>query len=121
MLLRSRCPHPTTTVVPAKAGTHNTVSKQYYVYMLASSRYGTLYVGVTSNLIKRTWQHREGFVDGFANKHSIKRLVWYEAHDDAHAAITREKQIKKWERAWKIRLIQERNPHWRDLFDEVAG
>ena len=111
----------TTTVVPAQAGTHNTVSRCYCVYMLASSRYGTLYVGITSDPVKRTWQQREGFVEGFASKHNIKRLVWYEVHEDAYAAITREKQIKKWQRSWKIRLIQERNPHWRDLFDEVVG
>jgi putative endonuclease len=96
------------------------VGKNYYVYILASGRYGTLYTGVTSDLIKRTWQHREGFVDGFATKYGVKRLVWYEVHDDAYAAINREKQIKKWNRSWKIKLIQERNPLWRDLFDEVV-
>lgn len=97
------------------------MSKNYYVYLLASGQYGTLYVGVTSDLIKRTWQHREGFVDGFATKYAVRRLMWYEVHEDAHAAIIREKQIKKWNRARKIRLIQEKNPRWRDLFNEVAG
>ena len=95
--------------------------KNYYVYLLASGRYGTLFLGVTSDLIKHTWQHREAFVEGFAAKHNVKRLVWYEVHEDAHAAITREKQLKKWNRAWKIELIQERNPQWRDLFDKVVG
>ena len=96
------------------------LTKAYYVYILASGRYGTLYTGVTSDLIKRTWQHREGFIDGFATKHNVKQLEWYEVHEDAQAAITREKQIKKWNRLWKIRLIQKRNPLWRDLFDEVV-
>jgi putative endonuclease len=97
------------------------VRKNYYVYMLASGRYGTLYVGVTSDLIKRTWQHREDFVEGFTSKYNVKRLVWYEVHEEISSAITREKQIKKWQRSWKIKLIQQRNPQWRDLFDEVVG
>ena len=95
--------------------------KTYYVYMLASGRYGTLYLGVTSDLVKRTWQHREGFIDGFSKTHNVKQLVWYEVHEDILAAITREKQIKKWNRAWKMQLIHERNPRWRDLFDEVVA
>ncbi|MBM3344717.1 MAG: GIY-YIG nuclease family protein [Betaproteobacteria bacterium] len=97
------------------------MSKTYYVYILASGRYGTLYTGVTSDLIKRAWQHQGGFVEGFTKKYAVKRLVWYETHDDVRAAITREKQIKKWNRAWKIRLIQERNPSWRDLYQELVG
>ena len=89
--------------------------------MLASRRYGTLYIGVTTDLIKRAWQHREGFTQGFAKKHKITQLVWYEIHEDVQSAITREKQIKKWNRAWKINLIQEQNPQWRDLYAEVVG
>lgn len=96
------------------------MDKTYYVYLLASGRNGTLYAGVTSDLIKRAWQHREGSVEGFTKKYDVKRLVWYEAHKDVRAAITREKQIKKWNRAWKIRLIQEQNPLWRDLYEDVA-
>ena len=95
------------------------MNKHYYVYILASQRYGTLYVGVTSDLVKRVWQHREGVVDGFTKKHNIKRLVWFEAHEDVIAAITREKQIKKWNRSWKIKLIQAKNPYWQDLYDEL--
>jgi len=97
------------------------VAKTSYVYILASGRYGTLYIGVTSDLIKRTWQHKERFTEGFAKKYHVKQLVWYEVHDDVQSAITREKQIKKWNRAWKIQLIQENNPHWRDLYSEVVG
>jgi len=97
------------------------VAKAGYVYLLASGRYGTLYTGVTSDLIKRTWQHQEGFADGFTKKYSVKRLVWYETHEDIQAAITREKQIKKWNRAWKIKLIQEKNLQWRDLYSEVVS
>jgi putative endonuclease len=89
--------------------------------MLASGRYGAIYTGVTSDLIKRTWEHKEGFNKGFTNEYDIKYLVWYEAHEDIHSAITREKQIKKWNRAWKIRLIQAKNPLWRDLYVEVVG
>ena len=96
------------------------MDKTYYVYLLANGRYGTLYAGVTSDLIKRAWQHREGSVDGFTKRYEVKQLVWYEAHIDVHAAITREKQIKKWNRAWKIQLIQEQNPLWRDLYENVA-
>jgi putative endonuclease len=97
------------------------VPKSSYVYILASGRYGTLYTGVTSDLIKRTWQHQEGFIKGFAKEYGVKQLVWYEQHEDIQSAITREKQIKKWNRAWKIRLIQEQNPLWRDLYAEVVG
>jgi putative endonuclease len=97
------------------------VDKASYVYILASSRYGTLYTGVTSDLIKRTWQHQEGVVESFTKKYAVKQLVWYEIHEDIESAIIREKQIKKWNRAWKIKLIQEQNPQWRDLFVEVVG
>ncbi|WP_420474564.1 GIY-YIG nuclease family protein [Noviherbaspirillum sp. ST9] len=97
------------------------MDKTFCVYMLASERYGTLYLGVTSNLIKRVWEHREGVVDGFTKEHGVKHLVWYEMHADAIAAITREKQIKKWNREWKINLIQRENPQWRDLYDAFTA
>ena len=97
------------------------VDKASYVYMLASECYGTLYIGVTSDLVKRVWQHREGLADGFTKKHHVKRLVWFEAHEDIIAAITREKQLKKWNRAWKIGLIQAENPDWRDLYEDFAA
>lgn len=85
------------------------------VYLLASHRQGTLYVGVTSNLLQRLHQHREGLIDGFAKDYSVGRLVWFEAHATMEHAIIREKRIKKWNRAWKVGLIEEANPIWRDL------
>ena len=97
------------------------MEKTYCVYILASSRYGTLYTGITSDLVKRTWQHREKLVDGFTKEYGVKKLVWSEIHEDVLSAITREKQIKKWNRAWKIRLIQEQNPRWEDLYGSVVG
>lgn len=97
------------------------MDKTFYVYILASACYGTLYTGVTSDLIKRVWQHREGVADGFTKKYGVKHLVWSEAHTDAISAITREKQIKKWNRAWKINLIQKENPYWQDLYDTLSA
>jgi putative endonuclease len=96
------------------------MDKRFYVYMLASKRNGTLYVGVTSDLVKRVWQHRNGSTGGFSGKYDIKMLVYYEMLAGAEEAITREKQIKKWRRAWKLRLIEEQNPEWRDLYSEIA-
>lgn len=95
--------------------------KSPYVYLLASQRNGTLYVGVTSDLIKRIHQHRTDSVDGFTRKYGVHRLVWLEAHATMESAIPREKQIKKWNRAWKIELIEAENPEWRDLFDSIAA
>lgn len=97
------------------------MEKQSYVYVLSSMRCGTLYVGVTSDLIKRIWQHREGMAEGFTKKYGVKTLVWFEAHQDIIEAITREKQIKKWNRSWKIALIEKDNPLWRDLYSDIAG
>ncbi|MBZ2209298.1 GIY-YIG nuclease family protein [Massilia soli] len=96
------------------------MEKQSYVYLLASRRYGTLYIGVTSDLIRRVWQHREGLADGFTRKYGVKILVWYETHYDIVEAITREKQIKKWNRKWKIELIQKANPLWSDLYPGIV-
>lgn len=93
---------------------------QSYVYILASQRYGTLYIGVTSDIVKRIWQHREEFVSGFTSEYHVKLLVWYEVHPDIMSAITREKRLKKWERKWKIRLVSEANPFWRDLYDDIC-
>jgi putative endonuclease len=95
--------------------------KDPYVYLLASARRGTLYVGVTSDLVKRIRQHREGAADAFATRHSVKRLVWFERHATMVEAIHREKVIKRWNRAWKLELIETRNPHWADLWDEILG
>ena len=95
--------------------------RQPCVYILASGRNGTLYVGVTSNLVARVWQHRNHVVEGFTDRYDIGMLVWYELHGTMESAILREKQIKKWNRAWKLRLIQEGNPQWLDLWDSIVG
>jgi putative endonuclease len=99
---------------------HRIMPRSAYVYILASGRYGTLYIGVTSDLIKRIWQHREGLGEGFTKRHQVKYLVWYEVHGDIMAAITREKQLKEWRRAWKLELIHEHNPLWRDLYLDLV-
>jgi putative endonuclease len=96
------------------------MDKSSYVYILASKPYGTLYVGVTSDLTKRVWQHREGFDSGFTKDYGTKRLVWYEIHADIVQSITREKQIKTWRSDWKVNLIQRMNADWRDLYDEIC-
>lgn len=95
--------------------------KQPAVYILATRKRGTLYIGVTSDLVARTWQHREHLVDGFTKRYNVTMLVWYELHGTMETAITREKQLKKWNREWKLRLIQEANPEWRDLWDGIVG
>jgi putative endonuclease len=92
----------------------------FYVYILASQPNGTLYVGVTNDLIRRVYEHREGFVAGFTKKYDIKMLVYFEAHDSIIAAIQREKNIKHWSREWKVQLILRDNPQWRDLWDEIC-
>jgi putative endonuclease len=91
-----------------------------YVYLLASKPYGTLYIGVTSNLVQRIWQHREKLVAGFTQEHGAAYLVWYEVHSDILEAIRREKLIKKWRRDWKVNLIQAMNPEWRDLYADIC-
>ena len=94
-------------------------SSQYYVYLLASKRNGTLYLGVTSNLIKRVYEHKNNLVSGFTQKYKVHNLVYYETTDDINSAITREKQLKRWKGAWKIGLIEKSNPEWRDLYIEL--
>ena len=96
------------------------MDKPSYVYILASRPYGTLYIGVTSDLIKRIWQHREAPVASFTKTYHVKRLVWYETHADIRAAITREKQLTTWHRNWKINVIQSVNPVWRDLYQDIV-
>ena len=91
------------------------------VYILASHKNGTLYIGVTSNLIQRLDQHRSGLIEGFTKDYGVHRLVWFESGGSMEEANRREKQIKKWNRAWKIREIESFNPEWRDLYDEIAG
>ena len=94
-------------------------SKHYYVYILASTKNGTLYVGTTSNLVKRVYEHKNNLGSRFTKTYSIHKPVYYETTDDAMSAITREKQLKKWKRRWKINLIQKQNPEWRDLYPDL--
>ena len=93
--------------------------KQPCVYILSSQRNGTLYIGITSNLVKRVWEHKGHLAEGFTKEYGVDRLVWYEAHETMESAILREKQLKKWNRAWKIRLIEEVNPDWKDLYESI--
>jgi putative endonuclease len=96
------------------------IDKRAAVYILASKRNGTLYTGVTTDLAKRVWEHKNDVTAGFTEKYKVHILVYYELHDDIMTAVTREKQIKKWNRAWKLELIENRNPEWRDLWDELV-
>lgn len=93
--------------------------KQPAVYILASKRNGTLYTGVTSDLIQRVWQHKNNVIKGFTEKYGVHTLVYFELHDDMESAIVREKRLKKWNRAWKLRLIEEQNPEWTDLYPSI--
>jgi putative endonuclease len=93
--------------------------KQPAVYILASQRNGTLYIGVTSDLVQRDWQHKNDAVEGFTKKYHVHMLVFYELHDDMDSAILREKRLKKWNRDWKLRLIEEKNPDWNDLYPSI--
>ena len=95
--------------------------RYYWVYILASGIGGTLYIGVTNNLVRRIYEHREGFVPGFTKRYEVHRLVYYEPHTDIEAAIRKEKRLKRWNRAWKIRLIEESNPNWDDLYSQITS
>ena len=95
------------------------MTKQPAVYILASKRNGTLYIGVTSDLQKRAWEHKNDLVEGFTKRYGVHRLVYYELHQDMVSAISREKQMKKWNRAWKLELIERQNPGWRDLWEGI--
>ncbi len=96
------------------------MQKTYYVYIMASRRNGTLYIGMTDDLIKRTDQHKRGLIEGFSKKHGTKTLVYYESTSDVLEAGLREKRMKKWNRQWKLELIEKFNPEWRDLYEEIA-
>ncbi|HWA30302.1 MAG TPA: GIY-YIG nuclease family protein [Rhizomicrobium sp.] len=93
----------------------------YFVYILASRRNGTLYIGVTNDVIRRTWQHKNDLVEGFTKKYEVHILVWFEMYGDIRDAIAREKQLKKWNRAWKIKLIEGSNSRWNDLYERMLG
>jgi len=90
-----------------------------YVYILTNMKRGTLYIGVTSDLVGRIWQHKEKLVEGFSKKYGLDKLVYYESIESIESAIAREKQLKNWHREWKLNLIEESNPTWKDLFDEI--
>jgi len=92
--------------------------KTYYVYILSNPN-RTLYIGITSNLPKRVWEHKEGFVEGFTKEYSVHKLVYFESTNDVHTALRREKCLKRWKRDWKIRLIESMNPEWKDLYPEI--
>jgi len=98
------------------SNTLNNIKNQYYIYILANKRNGTLYIGVTSNLVKRAYEHKNNIIDGFTKKYNIHKLVYYEISDDIESAIRREKQLKKWNRKWKMNLIEKNNPEWKDLY-----
>ena len=95
------------------------MERQPCVYLLASQRNGTLYTGVTSNLLKRVWEHKNNLVESFTSKYGVHTLVWYEVHETMETAIQREKNIKNWKRVWKIKVIEEMNPQWRDLYSDL--
>lgn len=97
-----------------------TQEQHCFVYILASRPNGTLYVGKTTDLVQRVWQHKAGLVPGFTKKYSVHKLVYYEIHDSEENALLREKRIKRWRRAWKIQMIEESNPEWEDLYDSVT-
>ena len=93
--------------------------KQPCVYILANERRGTLYTGVTSNLLRRIWQHKNDSAESFTKRYGVHTLVWYESHETMESAIAREKSIKRWRRAWKLELIEKGNPTWRDLYEDI--
>ena len=95
-------------------------SKQPAVYILANKRNGTLYIGVTSDLAKRIWEHKNNVVEGFSKRYGVHQLVWYELHETMESAIQREKQIKEWKRKWKLELIESVNPNWQDFYDMIV-
>jgi putative endonuclease len=106
-------------LVRIEDGTCHVNDRQPCVYILASHRNGTLYTGVTSNLAARIWQHRNDVIEGFTRRHEVHQLVWYELHESMESAIRREKAIKKWNRAWKVSLIEKTNAYWRDLYSNL--
>jgi len=91
----------------------------FFVYILASRRNGTLYIGMTDDLVRRIWEHRTGTVPGFTSMYDVKMLVWYEQHETRESAFMRERQLKKWNRSWKLELIEQMNPTWLDLWDQI--
>ena len=118
------CTKKLVNVIPAQAGIHDLTKtmrmKNGYVYILTNKPNGILYIGVTNNLVRRIYEHKEKMVDGFTKQYGLNRLIYYEIHDSMEAAIHREKCMKEWTRAWKVRRILEKNPGWDDLYNEIA-
>jgi putative endonuclease len=96
------------------------MNKQPAVYILASKRNGTLYIGVTSDIVKRIWEHKNNMVEGFTRRYDVHQLVWYEQHESMESAIKREKRLKEWKRKWKLELIESANPNWKDLYHAIV-
>jgi putative endonuclease len=115
------CHHPRKRMIQCGPTREYHMQRSYWVYILASKMGGTLYIGVTNDLVRRVYEHRMGVADGFTKKYGVHRLVCFEQHHDIEAAIVREKQMKKWNRAWKITLIEKDNPTWKDLYPDIAG
>ena len=117
------CQNPVAHILsfPDLIGESREMAKDYYIYILASKRNRTLYIGVTSDLIKRVWEHKNKIVESFTQKYNINRLVYYEQCQDAENAIRREKRLKKYNRTWKLDLIEEFNPEWKDLYNDITG
>jgi putative endonuclease len=104
---------------PAKAGVQESGHMAFWVYVVTNKKNGTLYVGMTDDLVKRIWQHRNELIEGFTKQYGLKMLVWFEFHESRESAFKRERQIKKWNRVWKLELIEKQNPGWRDLWEEI--
>ena len=116
----SRVSHHASRKNPSRPRINGTaIVKTPCVYILANKPNGTLYIGVTSDLAARVWQHKSDLVEGFTKQYGVHRLAWYEVHETMESAITREKALKKWNRAWKIELIEKTNPQWADLYDKI--
>ena len=96
------------------------MTKRYFVYLLSNKKNGTLYIGITNDLVRRVYEHKSKHVEGFSKKYNLSRLVWFDETSDVNAAIEKEKQMKKWKRAWKVGLIEEANPSWRDLYFDLV-
>ena len=104
-----------------KTGIQGKKMKTYYVYILSNKRNGTLYIGVTNDLLRRVYEHKKKLFKGFSSAYEIDKLIYFEDTNDIHTAIEREKQLKKWDRKWKLELIEEKNPRWKDLYYELGG
>jgi len=123
-VVKCDCRQPLTNYTFPEVNLHSrtpVIAMAYYVYLLASGKHGTLYIGVTNDLIRRGYEHRSKAVDGFTRRYGIDKIVWYEVYEYVLTAIARENELKKWRRDWKIRLIEEQNPNWMDLYPAICS